>query len=87
MQGLVLLLGCCCFAGGGEVNSVFKGYISRDRRKPHIVEADRAAEQLLRRARAAGKESSLHLSLGCMSVAPLSLSSPLACSFFVVLLC
>uniref|UniRef100_A0A383W8F4 Uncharacterized protein n=1 Tax=Tetradesmus obliquus TaxID=3088 RepID=A0A383W8F4_TETOB len=43
--------------GGGEVDSVFKGYISRDRRKPHIVEADRAAEQLLRRARAAGAAS------------------------------
>lgn len=37
------------------MDSVFKGYISRDRRKPHIVEADRAAEQLLRRARAAGE--------------------------------
>jgi hypothetical protein len=45
----------CCAAGGGEVDSVFKGYISRDRRKPHIVEADRAAAQLLRRARAAGE--------------------------------
>ncbi|WIA35287.1 hypothetical protein OEZ86_003745 [Tetradesmus obliquus] len=43
--------------GGGEVDSVFKGYISRDRRKPHIVEADRAAEQLLRQARAAGAAS------------------------------
>eukprot|EP00879_Flechtneria_rotunda_P025874 GHRR01027529.1.p1 GENE.GHRR01027529.1~~GHRR01027529.1.p1 ORF type:complete len:731 (+),score=267.01 GHRR01027529.1:1020-3212(+) len=42
---------------GGEVASVFKGYISKDRRRPHVKEADRAAEQLLRRARAAGAVS------------------------------
>lgn len=36
---------------------MFRGYESRDRRKPHIVKADKAAEQLLRRAKAAGGAS------------------------------
>lgn len=47
---------CACFAatGGGETESVFQGYVSRDRRKAHVVQIDQAAEQLLRRARAAG---------------------------------
>lgn len=40
--------------GAVETESVFQGYVSRDRRKPHVAKADQAAEQLLRRARAAG---------------------------------
>lgn len=39
-------------SGGYEVDSVFKGYVSRDRRKGYVAEADRAADQLLRRAAA-----------------------------------
>lgn len=41
--------------GAAETESVFQGYVSRDRRKPHVAEADRAADRLLRRARAAGE--------------------------------
>lgn len=53
--------------GGGEVESVFKGYVSRDRRKPHIVEADDAAERLLRRARVSGEPSCVLFGRGCAS--------------------
>lgn len=32
---------------------MFKGYVSRDRRKAYVVEADKAADHLLKRAAAA----------------------------------
>lgn len=38
---------------------MFKGYVSRDRRKAYVVEADRAADQLLSRA-AASRELTQH---------------------------
>jgi hypothetical protein len=47
---------CCAVmwpAGGYEAGSVFKGYVSRDRRKAGVAQADRAAEALLRRVAAA----------------------------------
>jgi hypothetical protein len=45
---------------------VFKGYVSRDRRKAYVVEADRAADQLLSRA-AAARKLPLHTMLGCLT--------------------
>jgi hypothetical protein len=39
-----------CQPGGWETASVFKGYVSRDRRKGAVAAVDTAAEQLLKRA-------------------------------------
>jgi hypothetical protein len=45
---------------------VFKGYVSRDRRKAYVVEADRAADQLLSRA-AASRELPQHAMFSCLT--------------------
>jgi hypothetical protein len=69
------LLWCHAPAGGFEQDSVFKGYVSRDRRKAYVVEADRAADQLLSRA-AAARKLPLHAMLGCLT--PLCCSRPVS---------